>query len=233
MTFDPALSPNGNVVWSPDGRRVAFASQRAGSRDIYEKNVNGAGTETPLLASPFDEWPEDWSADGRYLAFGRNTTQGSGGVFALPLFGDRKPITIADTAFIDDEPRFSKDGRWVAYNSEESGMSQVYVVSFPTIDQKRQISADGGVQPRWRHDGKELFYLGLDGRIMAVDLGIDANIDAAVPRPLFNTRLTVDQARDQFAVAADGQRFLVQESIVKGAPTPITVLVNWRPARGK
>ena len=75
LTFDPALSPNGNVVWSPDGRRVAFASQRAGSRDIYEKNVNGAGTETPLLASPFDEWPEDWSEDGRYLAFGRNTTE--------------------------------------------------------------------------------------------------------------------------------------------------------------
>ena len=232
LTFDPALSPNGNVVWSPDGRRVAFASQRAGNRDIYERNVNGAGTDTPLLATPFDEWPEDWSEDGRYLAYGRNTTQGIGGLFALPLFGDRTPITIADTPFGEDEPRFSKDGRWVAYNSDESGMNQVYLVSFPATDHKRQISTDGGVQPRWRHDGKELFYLGLDGRIMAVDLRIDSTIEAGVPRPLFNTRLNVDQARDQFAVAADGQRFLVQEPIVKGAPTPITVLVNWRPARG-
>ena len=233
LTFDPALSPNANVVWSPDGRRVAFASQRAGNRDIYERNVNGTGTETPLLASALDEWPEDWSGDGRYLAYGRNSTQGTGGVFALPLFGDRKPMTIVDTAFTEDEPRFSNDGRWVAYNSDESGVYQIYLVSFPATDQKRQISTDGGVQPRWRHDGKELFFLGLDGRIMAVDLQIDSTIGAVVPRPLFNTRLNADAARDQFAVSADGQRFLVQESIVKGAPTPITVLVNWRPATGK
>lgn len=233
LTFDPALSPNGNVVWSPDGRRVAFASQRAGNRDIYERNVNGVGADTPLLTTPVDEWPEDWSEDGRYLAFGRNTTQTNGGLFALPLFGDRRPITIADTPFGEDEPRFSKDGRWVAYNSDESGMPQIYLVSFPAIDQKRQISTDGGVQPRWRRDGKELFYLGLDGRVMAVDLRIDATVDAGVPRPLFNTRLSVDPIRDQFAVNADGQRFLVQAPVVGGAPTPITVVVNWRPAPGK
>ena len=233
LTFDPALSPNGNVVWSPDGKRVAFASQRAGNRDIYERNVNGVGTDTPLLATPVDEWPEDWSEDGRYLAYGRNTTQANGGLFALPLFGDRKPIAIADTPFGEDEPRFSKDGRWVAYNSDESGLPQVYLVSFPAIDQKRQISTDGGVQPRWRRDGKELFYLGLDGRIMAVDLRIDATVDAGVPRPLFNTRLNVDPIRDQFAVTSDGQRFLVQVPVVNGAPTPITVVLNWRPALGK
>ena len=236
LTFDPALTPNGNVVWSSDGSRVAFASQRAGNRDIFQKNVNGVGIETPLLATEVDEWPEDWSEDGRYLAYGRNTSQsttGAGGLFALPLFGDRRPITIADTPFSDDEPRFSKDGRWVAYNSDESGTYQVYLVSFPASDQKRQISTDGGVQPRWRRDGKELFYLGLDGRIMAVDLRIDSTIDAGVPRPLFNTRLSVDPIRDQFAVAADGQRFLVQVPVVVGPPTPITVLVNWRPSLSK
>jgi len=233
LTFDPALSPNGNVVWSGDGKQVAFASTRAGNRDIYARNVNGVGAETPLLATPVDEWPEDWSEDGRYLAYGRNTTQNNGGLFALPLFGDRQPITIADTPFGEDEPRFSKDGRWVAYNSDESGTNQVYLVSFPAIDQKRQISTDGGVQPRWRRDGKELFYLGLDGRIMAVDLRIDATVDAGVPRALFNTRLSVDPIRDQFAVTADGQRFLVQVPLVNGTPTPITVLVNWRPALGK
>lgn len=236
LTFDPALTPNGNVVWSSDGSRVAFASQRAGNRDIFQKNVNGVGTETPLLATPVDEWPEDWSEDGRYLAYGRNTAQGTtgaGGIFALPLFGDRRPITIADTPFSDDEPRFSKDGRWVAYNSDESGTYQVYLVSFPAIDQKRQISTDGGVQPRWRRDGKELFYLGLDGRIMAVDLRIDSTIDAGVPRPLFNTRLSVDPIRDQFAVTADGQRFLVQVPVVVGSPTPISVLVNWHPSLSK
>ena len=112
-------------------------------------------------------------------------------------------------------------------------MNQVYLVSFPATDQKRQISTDGGVQPRWRRDGKELFYLGLDGRIMAVDLRIDATVDAGAPRPLFNSRLSVDPIRDQFAVTADGQHFLVQTSVVEGAPTPITVVVNWRPAPGK
>jgi serine/threonine protein kinase len=233
LTFDPALSPNGNVVWSPDGQRVAFASQRTGNRDIYERNVNGVGTDAALLATPADEWPEDWSEDGRYLAYGSNSTQSNGELFALPLFGDRKPITIADTPFGEDEPRFSKDGRWVAYNSDESGIPQIYLVSFPAIDQKRQISTGGGAQPRWRRDGKELFYLGLDGRIMAVDLRIEATVDAGVPRPLFNTRLIVDPVRDQFAVNADGQRFLVQSPVIKGTPTPITVLVNWRPAPGK
>jgi Tol biopolymer transport system component len=212
---------------------VAFASQRAGNRDVYERNVNGAGTDAPLLATPVDEWPEDWSEDGRYLAYGRNTTQGNGGLFALPLFGDRRAITIADTPFGEDEPRFSKDGRWVAYNSDESGMPQVYLQSFPATDQKRQISTDGGVQPRWRRDGTELFYLGLDGQIMVVDLRIDSTIDAGVRRPLFNTRLNVDPIRDQFAVSADGQRFLVQVPVINGAPTPITVVLNWRPALGK
>jgi hypothetical protein len=100
-------------------------------------------------------------------------------------------------------------------------------VSFPATDQKRQISTDGGVQPRWRRDGKELYYLALDGRVMVVSLNIDSKIDSAVPRPLFNTGLSVDPIRDQFAATADGQRFLVQVPVVEGAPTPISVLVNW------
>ena len=229
FTFDPALTPNGNVVWSPDGR-IAFASERAGNRDIFEKRANGVGAETPLLATSTDEWPEHWSADGRYLAYGRNTTQGttgSGALFALPLFGDRKSITVSDTPFNEDEPRFSNDGRWLAYNSNESGTHQVYVVSFPEIDQKRQISTDGGAQPHWRRDGKELYYLAMDGRVMTVDLRISARFESDVPRALFNTGLAVDPIRDQFAVTADGQRFLVQLPVVEGAATPISVIVNW------
>ena len=230
FTFDPALTANGNVVWSPDGQRIAFASERTGNRDVFEKNASGVGVETPILTTSTDEWPEDWSADGRYLAYGRNLTQGttgSGALFVLQLFGDRESITIADTPYTEDEPRFSFDGKWIAYNSNESGTHQVYLVSFPATDQKRQISTDGGAQPRWRRDGKELYYLALDGRIMAVDLNIDSKIDSGVPRPLFNTRLSVDPIRDQFAVTADGQRFLVQAPVVEGAPTPISVLVNW------
>ncbi len=157
FTFDSALSPNGNVVWSPDGKRIAFASERTGNRDIFEKNVSGVGVETPLLATADDEWPEDFSADGRYLAYGRNVLQGtvgSGAIYVLELFDERKSITIADTPSNEDEPRFSPDGKWIAYNSNVSGTNQVYLVSFPAGDQKRQISTDGGAQPHWRRDGK-------------------------------------------------------------------------------
>jgi eukaryotic-like serine/threonine-protein kinase len=230
FTFDPALSPNGNVVWAPDGR-VAFTSERQGNRDIFVRDATKFGAEAPLLATPTDEWPEDWSKDGRYLAFGFNVTRGgttsTGDLAVLPLFGDGKPIPISPSPFLEDEPRFSFDGKWLAYNSDESGRPQVYLVSFPATDQKRQISTDGGVQPRWRRDGRELYYLALDGRLMAVELSLDSEIDSSVPRPLFNTRFSVDAQRDQFAVSPDGQRFLVQLPVVEGTPTPITVVLNW------
>ena len=108
LTFDPALSPNGNVVWSPDGRRVAFASQRAGNRDIYERNVNGAGADTVLLATPVDEWPEDWSEDGRYLAYGRNTTQGIGGCLPCRCSGIERPSRSRIRRSARTNPAFRK-----------------------------------------------------------------------------------------------------------------------------
>ena len=209
-----------------------FTSERKGNRDIFEKKI-GTGKETPLLETATDEWPEDWSRDGRYLAFGLNTTAGvtgAGNLHVLPLFEDRKPIPIAQTPFQEDEPRFSPDGKWLAFNSDESGTHQVYLISLPVTDQKRQISTDGGVQPRWRRDGKELYYLALDGKLMAVDIRVDPKIESGVPRPLFATKLRVDPIRDQFAVTADGQRFLIQVPIAEGSPTPITVAVDWATA---
>ena len=232
FTFDPALSPNGNVVWAPDGLGILFASERTGNRDIFEKKI-ATGTETPLLETSTDEWPEGVSEDGRYLAYGLNTTAGvtgAGNLYALRLFDDRKAFPIAQTPFTEDEPRFSPDGKWLAFNSNESGTHQVYLVSFPGTDQKRQISTEGGVQPRWRRDGKELFYLALDGKLMAVEIQVDPRIDSGVPRPLFDTKLSVDPLRDQFAVTADGQRFLIQVPIAQGSPTPITVAVDWATA---
>ena len=229
FTFDAALSPNGNVVWSPDGQAIAFASERKGNRDIFEKKIV-TGAETPLLEMATDEWPEDWSSDGQYLAFGINATgsvTGAGDFHVLPLFGDRKPIPMARTPFTEDEPRFSPDGKWVAFNSDDSGTQQVYLISRQPTDQKRQITTDGGVQPRWRRDGNELYYLALDGKLMAVDIRIDGRIESGVPRPLFDTKLRVDVNRDQFAVTADGQRFLLQVPSEDRSSTPITVVVNW------
>ncbi len=145
----------------------------------------------------------------------------------LPLFGARKPIAISQSPFTEDEPRFSPDGKWLAYDSNESGSFQVYIVSVPEFDQKRQISVEGGVQPRWRRDGKELYYLGPDGAMMAVDFGTDPALEWGAPRSLFNTGLNVDPSRDQFAVTPDGQRFLLQLPSKAEASIPITVVMNW------
>jgi serine/threonine protein kinase len=225
FTFDPALSANGNVVWSPDGLGIAFSSERRGNRDIFQKK---GGVETLLLATMNDEWPEDWSRDGKYLIYGMNSGTGAfGDLLALPLFGDRKPIPIAQSTFAEDEPRFSFDGKWVAFNSNESGSAQVYVVAFPAVDQKRQITTAGGMQPHWRHDDRELYYLAPDGTLMAVEFHPGATIESGAPRRLFNTGLGGDMARDQFAVSPDGQRFLVQLPAPDAGDTPITVVVNW------
>jgi hypothetical protein len=138
-----------------------------------------------------------------------------------------KPITIAQTVCSEDEPRFGPDRKWPAFNSNESGTFQVYLVSLQATDQKRQVSTEGGVQPRWRRDGKELYYLALDWKLMVVDIRVDPSIELGVPRRLFDTKLLVDPIRDQFAVTADGERFLIQTPVSEGSPTPITVVVNW------
>jgi eukaryotic-like serine/threonine-protein kinase len=228
FTFDPALGANGNVVWSPDGLRIAFSSERSGNRDIFESTAGGTG-ETSVLATRNDEWPEDWSKDGRYLAFGSNSGNGAfGDLYALPLFGDRKPIQVALSPSAEDEPRFSFNGKWLAYNSNESGTPQVYVVAFPAVDQKRQISTAGGVQPRWRRDDRELYYLAPDGAVMAVEFR--STVQSEAPHRLFDTGLSPDQSRDQYAVSPDGQRFLIQLPVHDGSVVPVTLIMNWTTA---
>jgi eukaryotic-like serine/threonine-protein kinase len=224
ITFDPA--EDDNVVWSPDGLRLGFTSKRKGNADIFEKRVSGVAPETPIVDSAGHEWMEDWSRDGRYII----STFGLGDdadLYAIPLFGERKPFAIVQSPFAQDEPHLSVDGRWLAYNSIESGAWQVYIVSFPAADQQISISTNGGAQPRWRRDGKELYYLALDGKMMAVDIKGDAKIEPGVPHMLFDTRLNVDPIRDQYAVTPDGQRFLILKPLEEPATTPITLVLNW------
>ena len=222
LTLDPG--DNINPVWSSDGTRVAYTTYRKGNADIYVKNANGVGAETPILESSSNEIVEAWSRDGRYIAylFGQDSFQD---IYALPLFGDKKPFPVVQGHFQKDEPQFSYDGKWLAYASNESGTFQVYVMSFPAGDLKLQISTDGGGQPRWREDGKELYYRALDNRVMAAEIKPGSKLESGVPRLLFApvvTGSTSSPTRHQLAASPDGQRFLlrVPPGQVGGSGTP-------------
>jgi eukaryotic-like serine/threonine-protein kinase len=209
-------------VWSPDGLQIGFTSSRKGNFDIWVKKASGIGEETPIFQSEDQDWMKDWSKDGRYIAYNTST-----GLYALPLFGDRKPFRIVQSPSGLNMPNFSFDGKWIAYNSNETGTWQVYVVPFPLADQKFPISTNSGVQPRWRGDGKELYYLTLDGKMMAVEVEGNGKIKAGIPHILFSTGLVVDPANNQYAVASDGQRFLILKPVSEATATPITVVLNW------
>ena len=202
-------------VWSPEGRRIAFTSFRKGNADIYVKNANGVGEETPLLESPMNESVEDWSRDGKYLAFeyGKDSLQD---IYALPLEAGKpgKPFPVVQGRYQKNEPQFSKDGKWLAYASDENepGRFQVYVISFPAGDLKQQISTDGGGQPRWSWDGTQIHYRTLDNRFMSVDLKLGATIEHAVPRAMSvattNNPTAGDATRHMWSIAADGRMLL-------------------------
>jgi Tol biopolymer transport system component len=225
LTFNSAFSGN-DVVWSPDGLHIARHSVKKQSFDIVATNASGVGTETVLLESRHRVGIEDWSRDGRYLAYVVDAGTGARDIYVSPLFGDRKAIPITQTRFDENEPHFSFDGRWLAYDSNESGTWQVYVVSFPALDQRCQVSAGGGGQPRWRQDGKELYYLAADGRLMAAEITARPKLDCGPPQLLFETGLKMDPVLDQYAVTPDGRRFLVlkPQEVVEA---PLTVVLNW------
>jgi Tol biopolymer transport system component len=204
-----------NPVWSPTGDRIAFTTFRKGNADVYVKNANGVGDETPLLESPADELIEDWSKDGKYIAY----KLGQGPVedlYVLPLTEkDAKPIPVVTGPYRKDEAQFSYDGKWLAYTSNESGTFEVYVISFPGLDQKVRLSAlGGGGQPRWTKDGRTVYYRGPDGAAMAVDLKIGTRIEPSPARRLFASHTATPSSREatrhQWSVTADGKRFLVR-----------------------
>jgi Tol biopolymer transport system component len=213
-------------TWSPDGSRIAFASDQDGLSNLYQKISSGAGSEELLLSSDTSKYVTDWSLDGRYIAY-ENQGPGTGSdLWVLPLSGDRKPIPYLRTEFNEAQGQFSPDGRWMAYSSNESGRTEVYVQAFPASGGKWQISTAGGSFPRWRRDGKELFYRTADQKLMAVAVQTDSTFQAGQPRALFETR-TSEVPVIPYAVSADGQRFLVNTAIEDTNTSPITVVLNW------
>ena len=180
--------------------------------------------------SGFPQRPYDWTPGGRFIIYGDGEAKTGQDLMLLPLDGDRKPKPFLRTQFNEHEARFSPDGRWVAYVSDESGPSEVYVRSFAddSLGFKRQISVGGGTSPRWRRDGTELFYIASDKKLMAVPVRTGLSFEAGRPVALF----PVD-ARDnpgeagEYEVSADGLRFLINKSIVEVNSLPLTVVLNW------
>jgi serine/threonine protein kinase len=227
FTFDPAV--DWVPIWSPDGSRILFSSNREGVFDLYQKPATGAGKEVLLLKTDLPKNPTDWSPDGKYILYAVNDPKTSFDLWVLPLFGDQKPFPFLQTQFNERAARLSPDGQWIAYASDESGDWQVYVQSFPLSGGKWQVSTNGGHFPVWRRDGKELFYVSPDKKVMAVDVkGAGTTFERGVPKALFDLRVSdFTSAQARFAVSADGQRFLINNTIGENASSPIAVVLNW------
>jgi Tol biopolymer transport system component len=217
FTFNPAGDVN--PVWSLDGQDLLYSSIRNGHQDLYRKPV-GEGEEELLYHSDVDKGAFHWSKDGWILFVeGQN-------FYRLPLAGERKPVVALKSEFAKDEGAVSRDGRWVAYESNESGRYEVYVASYPGFTQKRQVSNAGGCQPIWRGDGKELFYLTLDGKLVAVQAKSSGSLETGAPRVLFQTPVQVNPNQTEYCATSDGKRFLFREPIGEiGAR--FTVVLNW------
>ena len=224
VTLDP--SDDMNPVWAPDGKRVAFVTFRKGNADIYVKNANGIGPETPLVDTPADEFVEDWSKDGRYLAY-RQTQGEFSDLYVLPFDAEGKPgkpFPIIQGPYQKDEPQFSYDGQWLAYVSDESGRFEVYITSFPALDQKLKVTDAGGGRPRWRRDSKEIYYVRLNSGVMAVDFMPGPKINAGIPHLLYTSNAPggAVPTTHRFDVSADGQRILQRTaSSIAGGVTAV------------
>jgi Tol biopolymer transport system component len=222
LTFNPGI--DSTSIWSPDGSRLVFASNRGLHIDLYMKNSDGAQDEESIVHGDIDSMPSDWSRDGKYILY----MQGKDLWFAT--FPDLKRSLFLKAPSIVRNGQFSPDGKWVAYASNESGKWEIYVTSFPEARGKWQLSSGGGEQPRWRGDGKELFYLSSDGRMMAAPVMIGANFDHGTPVALFQaTPRQPVSLTDRFVydVSRDGQRFLINNQVKQTETAPMSIILNW------
>ncbi|PYQ65463.1 MAG: hypothetical protein DMF54_10995 [Acidobacteria bacterium] len=224
---------NGVPIWSPDGATVVFRSDRNGNYDLFEKPASGQGEEKILLKSAEQKFACDWSRDGRYISYASQNQKSGWDAWALPTFGDRKPVPIVAGPFNQLMPVFSPDARFVAYQSNESGRAEIYVQSFPVASGKWQVSSSGGTDPSWSSDGKTLYYRAADQKLTAVEIQAEESFKAGIPRPLFAARVQPGVARNKYAVSGNGERFLFVAPLGREALTPTTVVLNWGAELGR
>jgi serine/threonine protein kinase len=225
----------GNAIWSPDSSQIVYAPSGGQSTDLYLKPANGAGQGEMLWHSDSSKTPQDWSRDGRYVMFLQRGKNSGGDLWVIPLMGERKPIPYLVTPFSETQGQFSPDGHWVVYSSNESGAKEVYVQPFPTsTGGKWPISSGGGSQPRWRRDGKELFYFTPDQTLMAVDVNTSGGtFQPGIPKPLFRAPVLGGSGGApgvawRWDISRDGQRFLINTTLDDEVASPISVVVNWQ-----
>jgi DNA-binding winged helix-turn-helix (wHTH) protein/Tol biopolymer transport system component len=219
---------DGLPIWSPDGRELLFSSVRTGRVQLYRK-VLGGGDEERLLNSDKIEfkhqYADQWLKDGSIL-FSASDELNPHAFYLLPRGEESKPLRLLKPEFEEHSARVSSDGRWVAYQSLESGRWEIYLAAFPRFTEKRQVSKDGGTEPRWRNDAKELFYLSLDGKLMSVDVQIRTGLENGAPRVLFQTSRRVQATGPDYCVTGDGKRFIFGEPVEEDRK-PLTVVQNW------
>jgi len=234
--FTDAAAADEAPIWSPDGTQIAFASIRKGNYDLYLKPSSGPGGEELLRQSPQSKFVEDWSADGRFVLYREAGPKTGWDLWALPMVGDRKPIEVVNSPYEERDGQFSPDGRWVAYQSNVTGRFEIYVQPFPGPGRNWHVSTAGGTFPRWRADGKELFFIAPNAKLMSVPVTISGStFEAGSPIPLFQTRIVtggVAGNQTQYSVSRDG-RFLINTQVDDSTTTPITLILNWHPERGK
>ncbi len=235
FTFGPVININAAAVWSPEGGRIAFRTNRTGLTELYQKSAGAGGSDQPLLPEDIvraagvhysNLTPSDWSPDGQHIAFAAGFPAD---LWLLPTAGNKKPVILVRSPSDQVHANFSPDGRFIAYSSNESGgRYDVYVETLPTSDRKSPISTNGGYEPRWRADGREIYYLSEDRQLMAVQVSSDAK-PIGPPRRLFQTEVHAGVAmlRTHYVPSRDGTRFLVNTRSRDLVPVPITVVLNW------
>jgi serine/threonine-protein kinase len=222
LTSLPSSESSQAPMWSPDGKRVVYRATRTGFRNIFERTADGSDDETRLTTSQTVQTPGSFSADGKQFIFTDI------GIWVLSLDAEPKSTQLWKTSYSEWNPHLSRDGRWLAYTSRESGRAEIYVRPFPKLDGKWKISIDGGTEPVWSRDGRELFYRN-NSKMMVVNVAAGAAFSAGVPQVLFEGRYQFSgTAVSGYDVSPDGKSFLMVQPAESVQPaSQISIVLNW------